>query len=51
MCISDWQAQMRKAGISQVMLVTDNSILAGWILDPYKNRDYTDYMLRAIKLK
>ena len=50
MCISDWQAQMRKAGISQVMLVTDNSILAGWILDPYKNRDYTDYMLRAIKL-
>lgn len=50
MCISEWQVQMRKAGISQVLLVTDNSILAGWILDPYKNKAFTSYMMKAIKL-
>lgn len=47
--IHEYQGQMIKAGIKQVMLVTDNSILAGWIEDPNKNKYYTPYMERAIK--
>ena len=45
--ISDWQGVMRSKGIGQVMLVTDNSTLAGWIVNPKQNKAYTKYMKRA----
>ena len=48
--IYEYQGMMLDAGIRQVMIVTDNSILAGWIENPYKNKKYTDYMERAVKL-
>lgn len=44
-----WQGIMKKNGITNVMLVTDNSTLAGWIQDPKKNKKYTDYMNRAVE--
>lgn len=47
-CIHEWQGMMFRKNIRQVMLVTDNSILAGWILDPGKNKNYAEYMERAI---
>lgn len=31
------------------MLVTDNSTLAGWIVDPTKNKHYTATMNRAVE--
>lgn len=43
------QGKMRQAGINQVMLVTDNSTLAGWIMQPRKNKKYSGYMERAVK--
>lgn len=43
------QGMMRAAGINQVMLVTDNSTLAGWIINPKKNKAYTPFMERAVK--
>ena len=42
------QANMMKAGIDQVILVTDNSTLCKWILKPDKNKDYAEYMERAV---
>ena len=45
--IHEWQGVMQSKGIGQVMLVTDNSILAGWIENPYKNKEYIEYMRRA----
>ena len=47
--IYELQGQMREAGIKHVMLVTDNSTLAGWIEDPKKNRSYTSWMEKAVK--
>lgn len=47
--IYEYQGMMAEAGISQIMLVTDNSTLAGWILNPKKNKEYTSYMERAVK--
>lgn len=44
-----WQGIMRSKGITNVMLVTDNSILAGWIENPKKNKAYTAYMNRAVE--
>ena len=49
MTIYENQGLMRKAGINQVMLVTDNSTLAGWITNPKKNKQYAEYMERAVK--
>ena len=48
--IYELQGKMIEAGIRQVMLVTDNSILAGWIETPNKNKDYAPFMQRAVKL-
>lgn len=45
--IYTWQGIMRSKGITNVMLVTDNSTLAGWIENPKKNKAYTEYMNRA----
>lgn len=44
-----WQGLMRDAGIENIMLVTDNSTLAGWIENPKKNKKYTAYMNRAVE--
>lgn len=46
--ISELQGAMKKNHITQVMLVTDNSTLAGWIENPKKNKNYTDYMNKAV---
>lgn len=46
--ISELQGAMKKNHINQVMLVTDNSTLAGWIENPKKNKRYTDYMNKAV---
>lgn len=46
--IYEYQGQMMSAGIRQVMLVTDNSILAGWIENHKKNMGYYQYMERAV---
>lgn len=47
--ISDMQGAMMNNGIKTVILITDNSTLAGWILDPKKNKAYTSYMNRAVE--
>ena len=47
--IYELQGQMRAANINQVMLVTDNSTLAGWIEHPKKNKKYEEFMERAVK--
>lgn len=44
-----WQGVMRQRGITNVMLVTDNSTIAGWIQNPKKNKKYTSYMNRAVE--
>lgn len=44
-----WQGIMRSKGISHVWLLTDNSTLAGWIENPKKNKEYTEYMNRAVE--
>lgn len=47
--ISKLQSYMRDSKINQVMLITDNSILADWIETPNKNKYYTEYMEKAVK--
>ena len=47
--IYTWQGVMRSKGITNVMLVTDNSTLAGWIENPKKNKAYTNYMNKAVE--
>lgn len=47
--IYNWQGEMKKQGVTEVMLVTDNSILAGWIQNPKKNKEYTSYMNKAVE--
>jgi len=47
--IHKYQGMMLSAGVRQVMLVTDNSILAGWIKNPEKRKEYTKYLKRAFK--
>lgn len=47
--IYEWQGAMKANGINQVMLVTDNSTLAGWIENPKKNKVYEKYMRRAVE--
>lgn len=47
--ISEFQGAMMHGNIRQVMLVTDNSTLAGWIENPRKNKEYTKLMMRAFE--
>jgi len=47
--IYTWQGIMRKKGITNVLLVTDNSTLAGWIENPKKNKKYTAWMNKAVE--
>lgn len=46
-CIWEWQGKLIQHGVTDVVLVTDNSILAGWIENPKKNKDFTGWMKRA----
>lgn len=47
--ISELQGYMIKNGIKLVSLVSDNSTLVGWIVNPNKNKTYTKYMKRAVE--
>lgn len=47
-CIAEWQGILMQNGVNQIMLVTDNSILEGWIENPKKNKNYTPYMNKAL---
>lgn len=47
--ISEMQGYMMNGDIYSVMLVTDNSTLAGWIENPSKNKAYFRHMMRANK--
>lgn len=47
--ISETQGAMRHNNINRVMLVTDNSTLAGWIENNKKNKAYTKYMIKAVE--
>ena len=47
-CIWEWQGKLLEHGVTDVVLVTDNSILAGWIMDHKKNTNFTHYMKRAV---
>ena len=47
-CIFEAQGKMKELGITQVLLVTDNSTLEGWIINPKKNKAYTEHMNRAV---
>ena len=41
------QVQLKNKGIKQILLVTDNGILAGWIENHKKNKGYTEWMDKA----
>jgi hypothetical protein len=46
-CIWEWQGKMMNAGITNVMLVTNKTVLAKWIENPNKCKNYKKYMGRA----
>lgn len=47
--IYEKQGKMMRYGVNQVYLVTDNSTLYGWILDPNKHKNYRQYMQKALR--
>lgn len=48
--IYEIQNALINTNFTKVNLVTDNSTLAGWIENPKKNKNYTEYMERAVKM-
>lgn len=46
--IYEIQGKLKELNVNQVFLVTDNSTLAGWIMDHKKNKAYTQYMNKAV---
>ena len=48
-CIYEWQGKLLEHNVTNVLLVTDNSILAKWIMNHKANRAYTKYMENAVK--
>lgn len=46
--ISELQVAMKNGGYTNVMLVTDNSILANWIYEISPRHQFYDYMMRAV---
>lgn len=48
-CLWEWQSKLKEHDITNILLVTDNSTLAGWIANPKKNKAYAPTMLRAIE--
>lgn len=45
--IHKWQGIMASKGITNVILVTDDSALANWIENPNKNKTYAPWMRKA----
>lgn len=45
----EWQHKLQQHGVTNILLVTDNSTLAGWIMNPNKNKYYTGWMNKANK--
>lgn len=48
-CIWEWQGKLLEYDVTNVLLVTDNSILANWIVDHKANRAYEHYMNKAVE--
>lgn len=48
-CIYEWQGILSRLNVGQIILVTDNSTLAGWIENPKKNKGYAAIMERAVE--
>lgn len=46
--IYEWQGELLCRNVTNVLLVTDNSILAKWIMNHKANRAYTKYMEQAV---
>lgn len=46
-CIFEWQNKLIKYGITNVLLVTQNSTLEGWIIGDKVNKKYTKWMTKA----
>lgn len=47
--IFEKQGKMMKQGINNIIMVTDNTTLHGWIQNPAKHKMYKQYMEKAIK--
>lgn len=47
-CVWEWQGQLMAHKVTDIVLVTDNSILAGWILDHKKNKEFTSWLQKAV---
>lgn len=45
--LSEWQGKLMSHGVTEIVLVTDNGILAGWIDNPKKNKDFVGWMRKA----
>lgn len=46
-CLWEWQSRLLEKDVTHVILVTDNSNLAGWIENPKRNKKYTPWMEKA----
>lgn len=46
-CLWTWQAKLKEHAVTNILLVTDNSTLAGWIENPRKNKQYAEWMAKA----
>jgi len=47
--IHKWQVKLRRLGVKNILLVTNNSTLAKWIMNPNKNKKYYKYMDKAVE--
>lgn len=43
-CLWEWQSKLLEKNVTHVIMVTDNSNLAGWIEDNKKNKKFTPWM-------
>lgn len=48
-CIWEWQSELIRNNITNVFLVTNNSTLEGWIINPKHNKNYTGWMNKAVE--
>lgn len=46
-CVWEWQGKLKEKGVTNVLLVTDNSILAGWVTRPRGNRNFGEWVEKA----
>lgn len=47
-CLFEWQGKLLEYDVTNILLVTDNSILATWIEEPGHNKRYKKYMAQAV---